>query len=940
MNGASNGPDYTSQTEAPQLAETQPISNSPTEPPVSSARRAEVLRHVFPRPARGPSPVLSKETSPVANPGQRRGPLSSITYAKSRFALQKVITSIFANSLPRASPPLTRADSSSSVMSKAGSLPDSLRSLDIVSPGMFLFSEPSLKSTYSGSFNNSRSRLPSFSEYDNELFPLHRVNSASLSIDSFTIIEDRVLEPSVECGITRSMSDVLLGIQTPIEEIEDELFPNNPEVPLAPVQLHDLPRNPSNDVILAIAALFSPYLNFSSWKALRLTSRTWYYMLNITKPPTFPPSYRLPVEILQLIYKHLHPKDFNAARHSCRNWMIASLDKPLLLCMLRRGGWSSGVENVLEAEKPSGDTTCNEWLLSRCLSRECALSPKWTGNGLRSPQEMPIVEIAKTDFSDLSNGHSGGETRKHAGLMFTASTCGNILLVARDNIIYVYDLRDNNMLPLTSVVCPRRVLSMSMDITSGRKAVAALLEGRLGVVCELRFDGRRRQQSAKVHARPRSCRRQTDSKSPERRSRESHFGSDKNTARQRIKTATRSKDQYSSTDFTSVDVQADYEAISLQGTNDERMYDRNWINHSWNLTLQGQCHEKEVIDQDCSESCARLIPAEHRTSTFYRHICSEDDPPRSVSICPQRRCVAFGCSAGIELHWVDALTGQSLTRWFPLTAPSDHLYFLPPRPGFESAKKLRLISSAAHPDDGSTISRKFLLSRPILRTFWSSRSGMSGYDHYRAVPLSDGHHVLFIDPPSGRLFLGCDAPFGGPTKLLRKVQLLPPSESVLPRFYAATTDLTWGARIAVAYGDSVILYSIPPDVLSLSRLEQKAESWDIYDSPPFSLEGRAEDYWLNWWGEPDDATFSAHTLSWPISIQGIEVGHSKGICELAVQTNPDLTVWAFTLHAQATTWRIKGESGPTNPHKRHVCNGGMVHPSQMADDDVDTMASC
>ena len=95
----------------------------------------------------------------------------------------------------------------------------------------------------------------------------------------------------------------------------------------------------------------------------------------------------------------------------------------------------------------------------------------------------------------------------------------------------------------------------------------------------------------------------------------------------------------------------------------------------------------------------------HAAAT-YEQLGSPDDPPRSVAICPQRKCVAFGCRMGIELHWVDALTGGDLKRWFPLAAPSDFLHFLPQRPGIDSAKKLRLISSAGGP--GSRISQ----SRP------------------------------------------------------------------------------------------------------------------------------------------------------------------------------------------------------------------------------------
>jgi hypothetical protein len=316
-----------------------------------------------------------------------------------------------------------------------------------------------------------------------------------------------------------------------------------------------------------------------------------------------------------------------------------------------------------------------------------------------------------------------------------------------------------------------------------------------------------------------------------------------------------------------------------------------------------------------------------------------------VSICPQRRCVAFGCSAGIELHWIDALTGQSLSRWFPLTAPSDYLYFLPPRPGFESANKLRLISSAAHPIDRPAINRKFYSCRPTISSFWGSfgfdsngnRPGSSGCDHYHAIPLSDGHHVLFIDPPSGKLFLGCDAPLGGPTKLLRKMLLVPPNSGQLPRLYAAAADLTWGARIVVAYDDTIMLYSVPPDVFALSKLEQRAESWDVYSTPPFSTHGRTQDHWLNWWDDGYSSTMPEHSPVWPIAVRGVEIGTLSRVCELDVFTHPDITVWAFNLDSHAKTWQLRSQLGPVSRSRRHVCRSGMVHQSHSVDETGDVI---
>jgi hypothetical protein len=180
------------------------------------------------------------------------------------------------------------------------------------------------------------------------------------------------------------------------------------------------------------------------------------------------------------------------------------------------------------------------------------------------------------------------------------------------------------------------------------------------------------------------------------------------------------------------------------------------------------------------------------------------------------------------------------------------LYFLSPRPGFESAKKLRIISSSAHPEDRPAISRKFF-GRPTMSSFWGSfgfesasqRPGSPSCDHYHAIPLSDGHHVLFIDPASGKLILGCDAPLGGPTKLLRKIIFIPPEHDAMPRLYRAATDLSQSVRVVVSYGDSIMLYSIPPDVCRLSQMEQKAESWDFYNAPPYSTDGRQWNHWLN-----------------------------------------------------------------------------------------------
>ncbi|KAF2031781.1 DUF221-domain-containing protein [Setomelanomma holmii] len=585
-------------------------------------------------------------------------------------------------------------------------------------------------------------------------------------------------------------------------------------------------------------------------------------------------------EIVQHMYSFLGPSDFNAARRSCRNWMRASLDTTLLKVMLSRGGWSRSARNASEGEtQPLDEDTdsalqSEPWILSRYLSRQCALLSNWTGNGL---DDRPVImEHSHIDFADMASGYSSVQSDQSGALVFQKSVCGFFLMVAQDSLIYVYSLCSGSLTPVTSVVCPRRVLSMSMDVSCGRHAVAALLEGRMGIVCELRY------------GHPLEC------ESP--------------------------------IEFSSVDVQADHQAIGLEGIDDHRQHDRNLVSTTWHLNMRSQPQLLSSPVRSAARTYSQSLPIENGTSTFYRHLCSEDDPPRSVSICPQRRC-------------------------FPLTAPSDYLHFLAPRPGFESAKKLRLISSAAHPNDRPALRRNLFFSKPTYASFWGSfgfestsrTSGIPGCDHYHAVPLSDGRHILFLDPSNDRLTLGCDAPLGGPTKLLRKIVFIPSGNTQVPRLYSAAADLSEGARIVVAFGETIMLYSVPPEVIRLSQMEQKAESWDVYTAPPFSSEGRSENHWLNWWegsaavGTASRAGTDQPNTIWPLAIDGTEIGKCDNICELAIQTRPDIIIWAFTHNSQCWMWRLHNYVDPVIRLEFRVCRDGVVHDEYSVDETGDVI---
>jgi hypothetical protein len=542
-----------------------------------------------------------------------------------------------------------------------------------------MFSGPSLRST--GSYSNSTSRLPSLAETGSDVELLRRAHTDSFSIlDDASVTEDAILEPGIDQGITRTVSDVLLGIGTPTEEespllVELEQADTYPALAIhssscAHTDFRSIGHE-SEPSKLAFATLLSPYLDTVAWKALRLSNRAWYLALSAVAPPRFPLSYHLPVEIVQHVYDYLGPKDFNAARHTCRNWMRASLDKNLLLAMLSRGGWLSGAENSVNAIRatvphvPVTALQSEEWSLSQHLSRQCVLGSRWTGNGLDT--RSALVKSSEIDFSELANGHA-------SGLLFATSLCSRFLCVARETLIYIYDLASGHPVPMTSVVCPRRVLEMSMDVSSGRHAIAALLEGRMGMVCELHY-GREMVGQTFMESDNKDNNHPTQmiTKASVQTSHANGFeeviehGEPAVLEQHRGFPYVQERD---ATTFNAIGIRSNDQDVSLRGADDPRTFDQQCINRVWNLDVRGPSQTSGHQTSCVADTCAQSIPVENGTSTFYRHLCSEDDPPRSVSICPQRRCVAFGCSAGIELHWIDALTGQSLSRWFPLTAPS------------------------------------------------------------------------------------------------------------------------------------------------------------------------------------------------------------------------------------------------------------------------------
>lgn len=148
--------------------------------------------------------------------------------------------------------------------------------------------------------------------------------------------------------------------------------------------------------------------------------------------------------------------------------------------------------------------------------------------------------------------------------------------------------------------------------------------------------------------------------------------------------------------------------------------------------------------------------------------------------------------------------------------------------------------------------------------------------------------------------MGCDAPLGGPVKLLRKVAFIPPSVGDhAPRLYTPAFDMSRGLRVVVVFGEKIMLYSIPPDVCEFSRAEKKAESWSSHSVPLFANEEECSgDQWTEWWNNTTSRERENNASIWPIAVRGQQIGILKGVCEVTITTRPDITIWAFTVYSQ------------------------------------------
>lgn len=581
-----------------------------------------------------------------------------------------------------------------------------------------------------------------------------------------------------------------------------------------------------------------------------------------------------PAEILLQIYSMLTPVDFDNARRTCSQWMRVSLNDKLLEGMLKRAGWWDSYREDTERRRllrrPSSEESA-VWTMSKRFATECLLSGRKA-----NVEKSGFIKSGIIDFLGLSkemtakarrySTHAITKTARngssHVSSTFSVSSCSHYVLVTTGCMIYVFrllgkrmrsmlsaDLADTDLEPISSIECPFEVLSATLDTTTPRFVVAALLQNRVGMVCDV--------------------------EAPPAASPAMNTPSPKNTRHQ--------------------------------------------------------------------QDPPRMSRTSHSTPHFYYNVCTEDHPPRTIALYPGRRCVAFGCAGGIEIHWVDETTHQDQRRHFPMSQPSEILHFLPSTQ--ENPTELRLISSLAGPGVHERACRQspypdhpkkcqFQLLTDIHSLSRRSPANTSSLSlvrathchHYRAVPINDGYHIIFVEPRTGLLCIGSDAPIGGPTSLTRAFVCVPPfgndpieslKEPPVPTVFSVGSDLSWGLRVVAAYQGRIVLYSIPLDVFNMIRKERRSQSegvmgdsdlvrdWFV-DSERFRKRGESLVQNQNGdWELLLSVSYRPTAMMWPFKIYGKEISRVENVVELALQSaNGGARVWAFDGSGEAHVFDI------------------------------------
>lgn len=592
-----------------------------------------------------------------------------------------------------------------------------------------------------------------------------------------------------------------------------------------------------------------------------------------------------PPEILLEIFSLLTPRDFDNARRTCSQWMRVSLNQDLLKAMLKRAGWWDAWQHDCVRQRNSqlpSDYESEVWRMSKRFATECLLA------GRKANIEKPgFHSTAVVDFSGLSRGSQSAKIRKYGSYTPSSAT----------------PMKDSH---------PTKCFNVSecggyLLVSSGR------------MIYTYRLNSRRSK------------------------------------AISSIKT-----EDADLTLISSIQCASEVLIVKLDASTSRLIIAallKNRVGMICDIEDSSNANTIGIHEDAPRQPPANMCDTSQYRPQYYYNVCSEDHPPKTVAICPGRRCVAFGCAAGIEIHWVDEATKKDQRRHFPMSQPSEILHFLPSSP--ETPDELRLISSLAGPSVPKCTCRQspsdptkkcqfdFLgANNPSSRRSPSLKPSLSlvratHCHHYRAVPINDGFHMIFVEPRTGLLCIGSDTPIGGPASLTRAFVFVPPfdnnslnttKEARTPTAFVVGSDLSWGLRIVAAYHDRVILYSIPLDAFNVIRNERERQRNGVMGDSNL-----ARDWFLNYehsrkqqetllqnqngdWDFLPSVHYRATAMMWPFKIYGKEICRVDNLVDLALQTSHGAArIWTFDASGKATIFDIDTTTSLSDDKCKTLC---------------------
>jgi hypothetical protein len=165
----------------------------------------------------------------------------------------------------------------------------------------------------------------------------------------------------------------------------------------------------------------------------------------------------------------------------------------------------------------------------------------------------------------------------------------------------------------------------------------------------------------------------------------------------------------------------------------------------------------------------------------------------------------------------------------------------------------------------------------------------------------------------------------GPTKLLRKIYLIPPGKNwgenntdidtvfglsmqAWADIYASGADIRFGIRIVAGYNGCIVLFSIPPDVFN--QVNDHANGEQSHPVQRYTL-GSNHPSWNN-----QDS----------VKIRGCYVNTVDGLVDLAVDSGPTTTVLAFSADGIVRVYQLDGSVDFSNAQviRKTVGKGGWM----------------